>query len=57
MRRHGITRAAIVINTDVCQGPIGCDTILPRLLAASSALTVYGPDDFEKTYYGQDDPA
>lgn len=57
MRRYTILRAALVINNDVCGGPLGCRVILPRLLPPGSALTVYGPNGFEETYHGRDEPA
>jgi hypothetical protein len=57
MRRRRITRASLVINNEPCPGPLGCDVLLPRLLPPGAELTVYGPNNFEKTYRGQDEPA
>ncbi|MFD9894098.1 DddA-like double-stranded DNA deaminase toxin [Amycolatopsis sp. NPDC059027] len=57
MRNQGITNATVVVNNEVCIGPFGCDTLLPKILPQGSALTVYGtsPDGQATgtTYLGQ----
>ena len=42
MRNEGITNATVVVNNEVCKGPFGCDTLLPKILPEGSRLTVYG---------------
>ncbi len=50
MRRLGLTDASIVINNRPCEGPYGCDENLEQFLPDGAKLTVYGPDNFKKTY-------
>jgi len=42
MRQEGIRDVTVVINHQPCEGPLGCDTLLPRVLPEGSTLTVYG---------------
>lgn len=42
----------LVINNDVCEGPMSCDTLLPVLLAPGQTLTVYDLDG-RRTYRGR----
>ena len=51
MRRLHLGSAALVINGVPCQGPAGCESVLPRLLPSGAQLTVHGPD-FVETYVG-----
>ena len=53
MRREGITKAVIAINTGPCPGRLGCDQLLKRFLPPGSELVIHGPDNFEKTYRGE----
>jgi hypothetical protein len=53
MRRESIRRARIILNNRPCPGELGCDELLPRFMPPGSELTVYGPDGFEKIYYGE----
>ncbi len=57
MQDQGITSATLAINNEVCKGPFGCDTLVPKILPQGSALTVYGtmPDGQPTgtTYLGQ----
>lgn len=50
MRRLGLTDATIVINNRPCGGPYGCDENLEQFLPDGAKLTVYGPNNFKKTY-------
>jgi hypothetical protein len=56
MRRDGIRRARIILNNRPCPGDLGCNKLLPSFLPPGSQLTVYGPDGFKHTYYGETDP-
>jgi hypothetical protein len=42
MRQEGIRDVTVVTNHQPCEGPLGCDTLLPRVLPEGSTLTVYG---------------
>ncbi|MFJ7212742.1 DddA-like double-stranded DNA deaminase toxin [Amycolatopsis sp. NPDC098790] len=42
MSNNGIKHATVAVNNQVCQGPFGCDTLLPKILPEGSTLTVYG---------------
>lgn len=57
MQNQGITSATVAVNNEVCKGPYGCDTLLPKILPQGSALTVYGTTPDGKptgaTYLGQ----
>ncbi|NEA35725.1 hypothetical protein G3I17_29355 [Streptomyces sp. SID13031] len=50
MRREGLTDATITINNKPCPGPYGCHRNLWRFLPDGARLTVYGPDNFNRTY-------
>nr|WP_238357259.1 DddA-like double-stranded DNA deaminase toxin [Kribbella italica] len=52
MRREGITRATIYLNNRPCVKDMSCTTLLPEFLPPGSELTIYGPDDYEKTFRG-----
>lgn len=45
MAEAGITEATLVINNTVCEGPYGCDTLVPMLLPENSVLTVHEVTD------------
>lgn len=54
---HGAARdkpmaLELVINNDVCEGPMSCDTLLPVLLAPGQILTVHDLDG-RRTYRGR----
>ncbi|RSN58868.1 hypothetical protein DMH01_22950 [Amycolatopsis sp. WAC 04182] len=57
MQNKGITSATVAVNNEVCKGPFGCETLVPKILPQGSALTVYGttPDGtpIGTTYLGQ----
>ncbi|GAB3739689.1 SCP1.201-like deaminase [Amycolatopsis oliviviridis] len=57
MQNEGITNATVAVNNEVCKGPFGCETLVPKILPQGSALTVYGttPDGtpIGTTYLGQ----
>ncbi|MGW4829505.1 DddA-like double-stranded DNA deaminase toxin [Amycolatopsis japonica] len=57
MQNEGITSATVAVNNEVCKGPFGCETLVPKILPQGSALTVYGttPDGqpIGTTYLGQ----
>ncbi|MEV6413674.1 DddA-like double-stranded DNA deaminase toxin [Kribbella sp. NPDC051718] len=50
MRREGLADATITINNKPCPGPYGCHRNLWRFLPDGARLTVYGPDNFKRTY-------
>jgi len=52
MRNHGIRSATVVINNTPCAGPFGCDELVPVLLPEGCTLTVYGSNNFTRTYQG-----
>ncbi|WP_378265579.1 DddA-like double-stranded DNA deaminase toxin [Amycolatopsis pigmentata] len=52
MRRNGIRSATLVINHVPCEGPLGCDALIPVILPAGYKLTVYGTDGFVREYLG-----
>lgn len=52
MRRRGIRSATLVVNNIPCEGPLGCDALVPVILPAGSVLTVYGPGGFVRVYRG-----
>jgi hypothetical protein len=56
MRRDRIRKARIILNNRPCPGDLGCNKLLPSFLPPGSQLTVYGPDGFKHTYYGETDP-
>ena len=53
-RTNTPTREDIVINNPngPCQGPLGCDALLPRFLPPGSELTVHWPGGQRQTYRG-----
>ncbi|MEV6907197.1 DddA-like double-stranded DNA deaminase toxin [Amycolatopsis sp. NPDC051071] len=57
MQNKGISSATVAVNNEVCKGPFGCETLVPKILPQGSALTVYGttPDGtpIGTTYLGQ----
>jgi hypothetical protein len=50
MRREGLTDETITINNKPCPGPYGCHRNLWKFLPEGARLTVYGPDNFKRTY-------
>ncbi|WP_268844421.1 DddA-like double-stranded DNA deaminase toxin [Streptoalloteichus hindustanus] len=56
MRDSGIRHAIVVTNNTPCQGPLGCDTLLPVVLPEGYALTVYGPNNYRRTFRGGAEP-
>lgn len=60
MRTHEIGDVTVTINNRPCDGPLGCDTLLPQVLAEGTTLTVYGtaPDGTrtKNTYRGRGTP-
>ncbi|CAM3432834.1 DddA-like double-stranded DNA deaminase toxin [Stackebrandtia soli] len=56
MRRSGRTNESLVINhpDGPCEGQYGCDTLIERMLAPGSTLTVHWPGG-RRTYLGRDD--
>ncbi|ATE56885.1 DddA-like double-stranded DNA deaminase toxin [Actinosynnema pretiosum] len=53
MRANGITSATLVINHVPCDdGMFSCDRMVPVLLPAGSALSVFGASGFRRTYHG-----
>jgi hypothetical protein len=50
MHREGIRHAEIILNNRPCEGPLSCDELLGRFLPDGASLTVYGPDNFKRTY-------
>ena len=52
MRENGIRSATLVVNNVPCEGPLGCDALLPVILPNGYTLTVYGPDGFVREYQG-----
>jgi hypothetical protein len=50
MRREGLTDETITINNKPCPGPYGCHRNLWKFLPDGARLTVYGPDNFKRTY-------
>lgn len=56
MRQGRIRSACLVVNNEPCAGPLGCRVLLPRLLPPNAQLTVYGPNGFQATYRGRDEP-
>lgn len=59
MRQEDIRDATVVINHRPCDGPLGCDTLLPRVLPEGSTLTVFGTAQdgtrTKHTYTGRQD--
>lgn len=59
MRQEDIQDVTVVINHQPCEGPLGCDTLLPRVLPEGSTLTVYGTAQdgthTKHTYTGRQD--
>lgn len=50
MRRQGLIDETIIINNRPCPGPYGCHRNLWKFLPEGARLTVYGPDNFKRTY-------
>ena len=50
MRRQRLKDATIIINNKPCPGPYGCHRNLWKFLPEGARLTVYGPDNFMRTY-------
>lgn len=51
MAREECVSMDILINNVPCEGPYGCDSLVPVILPAGYALTVYGPN-YKKTFRG-----
>jgi predicted ABC-class ATPase len=51
MRDQNINHLDVVLNQQPCRGRLGCDGMLPVLLAEGSSLAVHAPN-FRKTYTG-----
>jgi hypothetical protein len=52
MRTKGIRSATLVVNNLPCEGPLGCDALVPVILPTGYTLTVHGPDGFVRVYEG-----
>lgn len=52
MRARRLREATLYVNNEPCQGPFGCDKVLPHILPEGVRLTVYGPGGYHKTYRG-----
>ena len=52
MRLKGIRSATLVVNHTPCEGPLGCDALVPVILPNGYTLTVYGPHGFVREYRG-----
>ncbi|MFC0622789.1 DddA-like double-stranded DNA deaminase toxin [Kribbella deserti] len=50
MRDENLTDEFIVINNWPCEGPVSCDKNLKYFLPPGARLTVFGPNNFRKTY-------
>ncbi|MFK4088393.1 DddA-like double-stranded DNA deaminase toxin [Kribbella sp. NPDC020789] len=50
MWKRGLRDATIVINNPPCKGDASCDRWLDKFLPPGARLTIYGPDNFKKTY-------
>ncbi|MFD7158826.1 DddA-like double-stranded DNA deaminase toxin [Kribbella sp. NPDC059898] len=50
MRRNGLSNETIIINNRPCEGPYSCDENLEKFLPDGAKLTVWGPNNFKKTY-------
>jgi hypothetical protein len=46
MRKNGIRSATLVVNHVPCEGPLGCDALVPVILPTGYTLTVYGTNGF-----------
>lgn len=53
MRQAGREHATLVVNNTPCPGPLGCDRLLPVLLAPGQTLTVHWPGGQSRTYTGR----
>ncbi len=42
MRKNGIRSAVVIINNQPCDGPMGCDALVPVVSPPGYTLTVYG---------------
>ncbi|WP_424183284.1 DddA-like double-stranded DNA deaminase toxin [Actinokineospora sp. G85] len=51
MIRGQLRHTEIVINNLPCEGPFGCDQLLPILLPAGYSMTVHGPG-YNETFHG-----
>jgi hypothetical protein len=51
MVRERRMSAEVVINNVPCEGPYGCDTLVPIILPSGYTLTVHGPN-YKKTFQG-----
>jgi hypothetical protein len=52
MRKKGIRSATLVTNHLPCEGPLGCDALIPVILPEGYTLTVYGADGSVRVYKG-----
>ncbi|MFC6091640.1 DddA-like double-stranded DNA deaminase toxin [Saccharothrix lopnurensis] len=53
MRNHDVRAATLIINNWPCEdGPLTGEQVVPALLPEGHALTVYGPNGFNRTYRG-----
>ena len=56
MRERGLTNARLVLNNIPCEDEeFSCENLLKRFLPPDSKLTIYGPDNFKRTYPQSDD--
>lgn len=51
MIRGEVRHTEVVINNSACEGPYGCDRLLPVLLPAGYSMTVHGPG-YKRTFHG-----
>jgi len=53
MRNRGLTEATLYINNTPCDGPYGCDALLPHMLPPGATLSVHilGPTGWTTRQY------
>ncbi|MFE2755435.1 DddA-like double-stranded DNA deaminase toxin [Actinosynnema sp. NPDC059335] len=61
MREQGAADLAmrhltLVLNSAPCEGPFGCDSLLPAMLPKGYTLAVHGPDGYYKKFTGGKPP-
>jgi hypothetical protein len=61
MREQGATdptmrHVDVVLNRRPCEGPLGCDKLLPVVLPEGYTLAVYGPDGYYEKFSGGKSP-
>jgi len=52
MRTKRIRSATLVVDNLPCEGPLGCDALVPVILPTGYTLTVHGPNGFVRVYKG-----